>query len=66
MQSDWKELIALLKSHDVEFLVVGAHALAVHARPRFTEDLDVRAETTTDFDSVLPECDAIMMLRVQF
>jgi hypothetical protein len=41
MQSDWKELIALLKSHDVEFLVVGAHALAVHARPRFTEDLDV-------------------------
>ena len=34
--------------------------------PIFTEDLDVRAETTTDFDSVLPECDAIMMLRVQF
>ena len=34
--------------------------------PMFTEDLDVRAETTTDFDSVLPECDAVMMLRVQF
>jgi aspartate carbamoyltransferase catalytic subunit len=34
--------------------------------PIFTEDLDVKAETTTDFDSVLPECDAIMMLRVQF
>ena len=41
MQSDWKELIASLKSHGVEFLVVGAHALAFYARPRFTEDLDL-------------------------
>jgi hypothetical protein len=48
MQSDWKELIASLKSHGVEFLVVGAHALAVHARPRFTEDLDVFLRRTGD------------------
>ena len=41
MQSDWKELIASLKSHGVEFLIVDAHALAFHARPRFTEDLDI-------------------------
>jgi hypothetical protein len=39
MQSDWKELIASLKSQGVEFLAVGAHAPAVYARPRFTEDL---------------------------
>ena len=32
----------------------------------FTENLDVDVETTTDFDAVLPECDAVMMLRVQF
>jgi len=32
----------------------------------FLEDLDVQAETTTDFDAVLPQCDAVMMLRVQF
>jgi aspartate carbamoyltransferase catalytic subunit len=32
----------------------------------FTKDLDVKVETSNDFDSVLPECDAIMMLRVQF
>jgi len=32
----------------------------------FTQDLDVDAEVTDDFDAVLPECDAIMMLRVQF
>ncbi len=32
----------------------------------FLNDLDVKVETTTDFDAVLPECDAVMMLRVQF
>jgi aspartate carbamoyltransferase catalytic subunit len=32
----------------------------------FIKDLGVNVETTTDFDSVLPECDAVMMLRVQF
>ena len=32
----------------------------------FLEDLDVKVETTTDFDGVLPQCDAVMMLRVQF
>jgi len=30
------------------------------------DDITVEAETATDFDAVLPECDAIMMLRVQF
>lgn len=34
--------------------------------PLFTEDLEVEVETSTDFDAVLPRCDAIMMLRVQF
>jgi aspartate carbamoyltransferase catalytic subunit len=34
--------------------------------PVFTENLDVKVETATDFDAVLPRCDAIIMLRVQF
>jgi predicted nucleotidyltransferase len=41
MESDWKELIELLQSHGVEFMVVGAHALAFFGRPRYTEDLDL-------------------------
>jgi predicted nucleotidyltransferase len=41
LSDDLKELIGLFQSHHVEFLVVGAHALAFHARPRFTEDLDL-------------------------
>ena len=34
--------------------------------PAFLDKLDVQVETATDLDAVLPECDAIMMLRVQF
>jgi hypothetical protein len=41
MHDDLQELIATLQSHRVEFLVVGAHALAFYGRPRFTEDLDL-------------------------
>lgn len=41
LSDDLKELIGLFQSHGVEFLVAGAHALAFHARPRFTEDIDL-------------------------
>ena len=30
-----------MSSHDVEFMVAGAHAVAFHGRARFTEDLDL-------------------------
>ena len=41
LNKDFKEFIELLRSNAVEFLVVGAHALAVHGRPRYTGDLDI-------------------------
>jgi len=47
---------------------LGSRAVFVGPEP-FLEGLDdlaVEAETSTDFDAVLPECDAVMMLRVQF
>ena len=34
--------------------------------PAFINDLDLEVETTTDFDAILPKCDVIMMLRIQF
>jgi hypothetical protein len=43
---DWNELIELLCSHRVRFVIVGAHALAVHGRPRATGDLDVLVDPT--------------------
>lgn len=39
--NDFKELLALLNAHKVEYLVVGAFALAHHGAPRFTGDLDI-------------------------
>jgi len=41
LHKDFKEFIELLNAHKVEYLIVGAHAVAFHARPRFTGDLDV-------------------------
>jgi hypothetical protein len=43
---DWNEFIALLTRHRVRFVIVGGHAVAVHAMPRHTEDLDVFVEPT--------------------
>ena len=36
-----REFVALLNSHRVEYVIVGAHSLAFHARPRYTGDLDI-------------------------
>jgi hypothetical protein len=44
--AEWSELIGLLISHRVRFLIVGAHALAAHGRPRATQDLDLFVEPT--------------------
>jgi len=38
---DFDEFIGCLTAHGVEFIVVGAYALAYHGAPRFTGDLDV-------------------------
>lgn len=41
LSTDLKELIGLLRKHNAEFLVVGAHALAFWAEVRQTVDLDL-------------------------
>lgn len=41
MTDDWIDLLAALLEVEARFLVVGAHAMAVHGIPRGTQDLDV-------------------------
>lgn len=41
LQSDLREFVELLRSRGVDFIVVGAHALAFHGHPRFTGDIDL-------------------------
>ena len=39
LNADLREFIELLNSHKVEFIIVGAHALAWHGLPRYTKDI---------------------------
>lgn len=41
MNQDFRDLLAEFNAHGVEYLVVGAHALAAHGHVRATKDLDV-------------------------
>ena len=47
MSRDFRDLLAEFNAHGVEYLVVGAHALAAHGHTRATKDLDgwVRPDT---------------------
>ena len=38
---DFKELLLAFNAHNVEYLIVGAHALAAHGHVRATKDLDL-------------------------
>lgn len=44
--NDWRELLAHFHTHKVEFVIVGAHALAHHGAPRATGDLDLLLRPT--------------------
>lgn len=48
MNRDFAEMLSALSDAGAEFLVVGAHALAAHGRPRATGDLDVWVRPTAE------------------
>jgi hypothetical protein len=50
---DHSDVLRALSAEGVDFIIVGAHALAVHGRPRATGDLDI-----------LVRCDSSNSLRV--
>jgi hypothetical protein len=46
LHEDWIAFLKLLNGHRARYLVVGAHAVAAHGRPRLTADLDIWVEPT--------------------
>lgn len=46
INAELSELVVILNSHNIEFLIVDEHALAFHGIPRFTEDIDFFINTT--------------------
>ena len=48
MNRDFAEMLSALSEAGADFLVIGAHAVAVHARPRATGDLDIWVRATPE------------------
>lgn len=48
LHKDLKEFLRLLAAHKVRHLVVGGYAVGVHGYPRYTGDLDVFIDATSD------------------
>jgi hypothetical protein len=46
--TDFRDLVAALNARAVEFVIIGAFALAYHGRPRATGDLDVWIRPTSE------------------
>lgn len=46
MTDDWTDLLVGLLNAGARFLVIGAHAMAVHGVPRATQDLDVWVDSS--------------------
>jgi len=48
LQKDLREFIESLNSHHVEYLIVGAFALAFHGVPRSTGDIDILVRRSSE------------------
>jgi hypothetical protein len=48
MNRDFEEMLAALSEAGADFMVIGAHAVAVYARPRATGDLDLWVRPTAE------------------
>jgi hypothetical protein len=48
MTSDYAELLSILNAHRVKYLVIGAYAVAIHAQPRATKDLDILVKADSE------------------
>jgi len=48
MNRDFAEMLSALSAAGAEYLIVGAHALAAHGRPRATGDLDIWVRPTEE------------------
>jgi hypothetical protein len=48
LSKDWREFLELLNSCGVDYVIVGAHSLALHGRPPYTGDLNIFVRSTPE------------------
>ena len=53
LSKDWREFLELLNSRGVDYVIVGAHSLALHGRPRYTGDLDILVRSPAENARIL-------------
>lgn len=53
---DFREFVQLLIKHRAEYLVVGGYAVGVHGHPRYTGDLDIWLNPSTENATKILAC----------
>jgi len=48
LNQDFREFIQSLNDSEVRYLVVGGYAVALHGHPRYTNDIDIWIESTSE------------------
>lgn len=48
MNSDFKELLKIFAEEKVKYLIIGGYAVAKHAEPRYTKDLDIWIDNSSE------------------
>jgi hypothetical protein len=48
VEKDYEELLRLFNKHNVRYCIVGSYALAFYARPRYSKDMDILVEPSTE------------------
>ena len=48
MNSDFKELLKIFAETKVKYLIIGGYAVAKHAEPRYTKDLDIWIDNSSE------------------
>ena len=45
---EFKELLSTFNEHEVKYLIVGTFAVMIYSEPRWTKDLDIWVEASTE------------------
>lgn len=48
LSEDFEDFLKLLNQYNVDYLVVGGYAMAFHGKPRYTGDLDIWIDISTE------------------
>ena len=56
LSQDFKEFVKLLIDHKVEYLIVGGYAVGIHGHPRYTGDLDIWINPTSENANKVVKC----------